>query len=142
MKKEEPNIMRKKQITKTKKDTPSKTNSSLLEEDGYKIEESKRKAVYRAKQTLPKEPKKIAQLILKLTASASPRKRKALEQENFYCPAVKRRHIDFVKHYQKEMQETKMKRSKYHKERRRQFGFSWAFTLKASQIDGIWEKKK
>ncbi|XP_045207653.2 uncharacterized protein LOC123559695 [Mercenaria mercenaria] len=145
---------KKKQITRTKKEKPIKESS--IQEDGYKTEDAKRKAVYRAKQTLPSEQKKIAQVMSKLTESASPRKRKALDQEGFFTPAVKKRHIDFVKQYQKEMQETKMKRSRYHLNRRRhiasiakittkertEFGFSWGFAYKASQIDGIWQQKK
>ena len=147
----------KKQIAITKKEMTSNTESKGLEDDGYKTTDSKRKAVYRAKQNLPKDPKKFAQLISKLSETASPRKRKALEEEGVFSPTLKKRHVDILKRFQKAMQNTKTKRSKFHLEQRRHiasigriitkserknFGFSWGFTYKASQIEGIWEKKK
>ncbi|WAQ99344.1 hypothetical protein MAR_023717 [Mya arenaria] len=120
----------KKQRTKTNKEKHSNKESSRQEIDGYKTDDEQNRPYHGNRKKLH---------------NASPRKRKALEQEGFSTPAVKKRHIDFVKQYQKEMQDT------YHLERRRhiasiakinthertEFGFSWGFAYKASQLDGF-----
>ncbi|WAR11089.1 hypothetical protein MAR_036165 [Mya arenaria] len=128
----------------------------------YKSQDAERKAVYRAKQSIPSTPPKYAKVVETLATRATPRKRKAMEDLGLVVmtPSKKKRidqYEDNMKNLSEEMHSTRKKRSRLHLQRRRlmtklipwgnsngrsertQCGVSWKFLAKASKIEGVWE---
>ena len=65
--------------------TPNSSASSL-DNVGYKTNSARRKAIFRAKKSLPKSPTKYAVMMHSFISSASPRKRKAMDEIGIHCP--------------------------------------------------------
>ncbi|XP_063446520.1 uncharacterized protein LOC134726055 [Mytilus trossulus] len=146
-----------KKLTTKEKEKEERTISP-----GYKTKEAERKAVYRAKQSLPSSPNKFASVLAGIAASATPRKRAALQNDGIILTPSKRRRLEMCSQslakITGEIQSKKYKRSKLALSRRRilassivwssnthmrkNYGMSWAFAYKCSKLKGVWTDKK
>ncbi|CAC5413756.1 unnamed protein product [Mytilus coruscus] len=147
---------RDKKLTTKEKEKEARTTTT-----GYKTKEAERKAVYRAKQSLPSSSNKFASVLAGIAASATPRKRAALENDGIILTPSKRRRLDMCSQslakITDEIQSKKYKRSKLALSRRRILASSivwssnthekklWyvrAFAYKCSKLKGVWTDKK
>lgn len=138
-----------------KNNSQKKTKTKQIEEPsnnkGY-TEEAERKAIFRAKNLLPTSPQKFANVVAGLAVKASPRKRKALDENGtiILSPRKRKKFEQFQETLSKpenELQSTRRLRSKnalktrkvlthflgkYSKEKRS--GISWKFAIKCSKL--------
>lgn len=76
-----------------KNNSQKKTNKKIEEPSNSKgyTKEAERKAIFRAKNLLPTLPQKFANVVAGLAAKASPRKRKALDENGTIILSPKKR---------------------------------------------------
>ncbi|XP_052073589.1 uncharacterized protein LOC127711546 isoform X2 [Mytilus californianus] len=143
-------------------DDSEKQQSLSSVSPGYITKEAERKAIYRAKKSLPTSPNKFASVLSGIAAMATPRKRAALDKNGTVMTPSKRRRLkmydETVGKIIAEVKNKKYRRSKIalrrrrvlassilwsrHSSLRKQYCMSWTFAHKCSTLEGVWDNKK
>ncbi|VDI69356.1 Hypothetical predicted protein [Mytilus galloprovincialis] len=143
-------------------DDSKKQQSLASVSPGYITKEAERKAIYRAKKSLPTSPNKFASVLSGIAAMATSRKRAALDKNGTVMTPSKRRRLkmydETVGKTIAEVKNKKYRRSKIafrrrrvlvssilwsrHSSLRKQYGMSCTFAYKCSTLEGEWDNKK